>query len=66
MAEMKNLDNIISDIQEPAYKFISTESLKIAREALDMNERKQIEYFVEKLEKIIPKALNLRKENEAA
>jgi hypothetical protein len=66
MAEIKNIDKIISEIKEPEYKFISAESLKIAREALDLNERKQIEFFVEKLEKIIPKALNLRKENEAA
>ena len=66
MAEIKNIDKIISEIKEPEYKFISAESLEIAREALDMNERKQIEYFIEKVEKIIPEALKLRKENEAA
>ena len=66
MTEIKNIDKIISDIKEPDLKFVSTESLKIAREALDINERQQQQYFIEKVENIIPKALKLRKENEAS
>jgi len=66
MTEIKNIDKIISDIKEPVYKFISAESLKIAREALDLSDRRQIEFFIEEVNKILPKALKLRKENEAS
>ena len=65
MTEMGNLESVLKKIEDPACRMVAQEALKVAHKALDMSKGARNQLLIDGIEYIMPKALKLRKKNEA-
>ncbi len=65
MAEIENLESVLKNIADPACRSVAQQTLKVAHKALDMSKGSRNQFFIDEIEKIMPKALKLRTKNEA-
>ncbi len=64
MSKYEILDSVLDQIKDPAVKIVAKHSLRIAKQALDIEKKSQVQYVVDETRKIFPKALKKRAENE--
>ena len=64
--DTETIDMILGRIKDPAVRTVAEHSLKNARKALDMSEYSRIQFMVDEIHKIMPKALKVRLKNEAS
>ena len=63
MDKKETLDTVIEQIQDPSVKMVAKQSLKVAKQALDIGQHSRIQYVVDEIRKIFPKALKKRTGN---
>jgi hypothetical protein len=66
MKDKETVELIIRQIEDPAVKTVALHALEKARKALDMSEHTRIQFVVDEIHKIMPKALKIRSNNETA
>ena len=60
----KTVESIISQIEDPAVRIVAEHSIKVAKKALDMSAHSRLQYVVDEINKIMPKGLKNRTNNE--
>ena len=66
MREKETLHSILRQIKDPAVRLVAEHSLKISRKAMDMSQYSRIQFVVNGIHKIMPKALKIRSKNETS
>lgn len=66
MHDKETVETILGHIKDPAVRTVAEHSLKTARKALDMSEYSRIQFVVDEIHKIMPKALRVRSNHEAS
>jgi ArsR family metal-binding transcriptional regulator len=66
MHDKETVETILGQIKDPAVRAVAEHSLKTARKALDMSEYSRVQFVVDEIHKIMPKALRLRSNHEAS
>lgn len=64
MKDKETIELILGQISEPAIKIMAEHSLKTARRALDMSVSVRVQFVVDEMQKIMPKALKVRTDHE--
>ena len=66
MKDKETIESILGQINDPAVKIMAEHSLKIARKAMDMSEYSRVQFVVDEIHKIMPKALKVRTSHETS
>ena len=66
MRDKVTIESILGQISDPAVRILAEHSLKVARKALDMSEYSRIQFVVDEIHKVMPKALKVRTNHETS
>lgn len=64
MRDENAIETIIGQIKDPAVRIMTEHSLKVARKALDIPDYSRLQFVVEEMHKVMPKALKVGKNYE--
>lgn len=66
MREKETIHTILGQIKDPAVRTVAEHSLRTSRKAMDMGQRSRIQFVIDEIHKIMPKALKIRSKNETS